>query len=69
MYEVFKETKTTKIWDEQRKCYLDPEGNHAIDPKTVDFDALVATLPTATEYYAKKKKEKISNEEESGRNH
>ncbi|KAJ0715659.1 putative transcription factor interactor and regulator CCHC(Zn) family [Helianthus annuus] len=54
-YEVFKEAKDAKRWDLQRKCFLDIEGNPVTDPKTVDFAALVATIPTVAEYYSVKK--------------
>ncbi|MFS7978641.1 hypothetical protein Hanom_Chr10g00917851 [Helianthus anomalus] len=56
MYEVFKEAKEAKRWDEQRKCFLDVEGNPAIGPKTVDFEALVATIPFATKYIQRRER-------------
>ncbi|MFS7964031.1 hypothetical protein Hanom_Chr08g00745331 [Helianthus anomalus] len=58
MAEIFKEAKEAKLWDEQRNYFLDAEWNPATNPKTVDFDALVATIPTAAKYYSKNKKEK-----------
>ncbi|MFS7954106.1 hypothetical protein Hanom_Chr07g00626431 [Helianthus anomalus] len=58
MYYFFKEAKHAKRWDDERKCYLGPQGNPSTHPKTIDFAALLATIPTAAEYYAKKKKDK-----------
>ncbi|MFS7919882.1 hypothetical protein Hanom_Chr03g00217841 [Helianthus anomalus] len=55
---VFKEAKQAERWDDERKCFLDPQGNPAADPKNVDFNALVVAIPTAGEYYSKKKEDK-----------
>ncbi|MFS7969417.1 hypothetical protein Hanom_Chr09g00808961 [Helianthus anomalus] len=48
---IFKEAKQAKRWDDERKCYLDPQGNHTVDPKTVDINALVAAIPTTGDCY------------------
>ncbi|KAM0008103.1 putative transcription factor interactor and regulator CCHC(Zn) family [Helianthus debilis subsp. tardiflorus] len=63
VYYIFKEAKQAKRWDDERKCYLDPQGNPAVDLKSVDFDALLATIPTATKYYSKKKEDKNYEEQ------
>ncbi|MFS7962823.1 hypothetical protein Hanom_Chr08g00731021 [Helianthus anomalus] len=55
---VFKEANQAKRWDDEKKCYLDPQGNSAMDSKMVDFDALIAPIPTAGEYYSKIKEDK-----------
>ncbi|MFS7969421.1 hypothetical protein Hanom_Chr09g00809001 [Helianthus anomalus] len=60
---IFKEAKQAKRWDDGRKCYLDPQGNPTMDPKTTDFNALVAAIPTAEEFYSKIKVVKIYEEE------
>ena len=36
---VYSEAKKTKRWDADRECYLEPEGNIAIDPKTLCLEA------------------------------
>ncbi|KAJ0734642.1 hypothetical protein HanPI659440_Chr11g0422441 [Helianthus annuus] len=36
---VYSEAKKAKRWDADRECYLDPEGNIAIDPKTLSLEA------------------------------
>ncbi|MFS8006774.1 hypothetical protein Hanom_Chr14g01253111 [Helianthus anomalus] len=41
---TFREAKHAERCDDERKCYLDPQGNSAVDPKMVDFDALVASI-------------------------
>ncbi|KAJ0957095.1 hypothetical protein HanPSC8_Chr01g0023231 [Helianthus annuus] len=58
VYDVFQEEKNTKRWDDERKCYLVPQGNPIVDPKMVDFEALVAAIPTAGEFYSKIKEDK-----------
>ncbi|MFS7936143.1 hypothetical protein Hanom_Chr05g00411981 [Helianthus anomalus] len=47
----------------QRNCYIDPYGNPTVDPKTVDFKALVAAIPTAGEYYTEIKEDESYQEE------
>ncbi|KAJ0458544.1 putative transcription factor interactor and regulator CCHC(Zn) family [Helianthus annuus] len=37
---VHTEAKRAKRWDADRECYLDPEGNIAIDPKTLSLEAM-----------------------------
>ncbi|MFS7954040.1 hypothetical protein Hanom_Chr07g00625651 [Helianthus anomalus] len=54
----FSESKQAKRWDEQMKCYTDPQGNPVVDSKSVDFNALLAVIPTARELYSKKKEDK-----------
>ncbi|MFS7986992.1 hypothetical protein Hanom_Chr11g01016781 [Helianthus anomalus] len=58
VYDVFMEAKSANRWDDKRKCFLDPQGNLAVDPKMVDFEALVAAIPTAGVFYSKIKEDK-----------
>ncbi|MFS7979960.1 hypothetical protein Hanom_Chr10g00933801 [Helianthus anomalus] len=44
-------------WDTQRECYLDKDGNPVVDPKIVDFDAHVKSIPTSAGLYKTKKEE------------
>ncbi|MFS7912860.1 hypothetical protein Hanom_Chr02g00134841 [Helianthus anomalus] len=46
VYKVFMEAKDAKRRDNEKKCYLDSQGNSAVDPDVVDFEALVAAIPT-----------------------
>ncbi|MFS7888701.1 hypothetical protein Hanom_Chr00s000001g01598221 [Helianthus anomalus] len=54
---MFKEAKVAKRWGDERKCYLDPQGNPVTDPNTVDFAELLTTIPTTAKLYSKKKGE------------
>ncbi|MFS7911809.1 hypothetical protein Hanom_Chr02g00122431 [Helianthus anomalus] len=47
LYDPFDEAKNANRWDEERECFLDPQGNPMVDLKKVDFDALVVVIPTA----------------------
>ncbi|MFS8007042.1 hypothetical protein Hanom_Chr14g01256301 [Helianthus anomalus] len=47
LHDIFMEAKHANRWDNERKCFVDPQGNPAVDPKMVDFEALVAAIPTA----------------------
>ncbi|MFS8023504.1 hypothetical protein Hanom_Chr16g01452221 [Helianthus anomalus] len=47
------EAKDAKRWDNERKCYLDPKGNPTVDPDVVDFEALVAAIPTTGVFYSR----------------
>ncbi|MFS8003145.1 hypothetical protein Hanom_Chr13g01210471 [Helianthus anomalus] len=49
IYNAYKEAKKAKIWDPDRECYLDPKGNICVDPKSIDFEALVKSIPTSEE--------------------
>ncbi|MFS8024479.1 hypothetical protein Hanom_Chr16g01463741 [Helianthus anomalus] len=57
------EAKGDRIWDDERKCYLDPEGNLVIDPDVVDFEALVAATPTAGLFYRRIQEDKNCEKE------
>ncbi|MFS7915714.1 hypothetical protein Hanom_Chr02g00168491 [Helianthus anomalus] len=46
VYAVFIEAKQLNRWDKERKCFVDPQGNLTVDPQTVDFEALIAAIPT-----------------------
>ncbi|KAJ0570307.1 putative transcription factor interactor and regulator CCHC(Zn) family [Helianthus annuus] len=46
VYEIFMEARRANRWDDERKCFIDPQGNLALDPQKVDFEALVAVIPT-----------------------
>ncbi|KAJ0715074.1 putative transcription factor interactor and regulator CCHC(Zn) family [Helianthus annuus] len=49
IYNAYKEAKKAKRWDPDRECYLDPKGNICVDPKSIDFEALVKLIPSAEE--------------------
>ncbi|MFS7948273.1 hypothetical protein Hanom_Chr06g00558011 [Helianthus anomalus] len=38
-------------------CYLDPKGNPTVDPDVVDFEVLVATIPTTGVFYSRIKED------------
>ncbi|MFS7957107.1 hypothetical protein Hanom_Chr07g00662551 [Helianthus anomalus] len=46
MYDAHKEARWARIWDSEYECYVDPKGNPTVDPDEVDFEALVAVIPT-----------------------
>ncbi|KAF5809780.1 putative transcription factor interactor and regulator CCHC(Zn) family [Helianthus annuus] len=67
VYEIFMEAKHENRWDDERKCFLDPQGNPTIDPNVVDFKALVGAIPTAGVFYSKIKEDlKYEKEVEEG---
>ncbi|MFS7990849.1 hypothetical protein Hanom_Chr11g01063721 [Helianthus anomalus] len=33
-------------WSKEKECFVDPNGNPTVDPNKVDFEALVAAIPT-----------------------
>ncbi|KAJ0567523.1 hypothetical protein HanIR_Chr06g0285801 [Helianthus annuus] len=41
IYNTYKEAKRAKRWDADRECYLDPQGNIAVDPDSISVDALI----------------------------
>ncbi|KAF5804170.1 putative transcription factor interactor and regulator CCHC(Zn) family [Helianthus annuus] len=41
IYTIYKEAKRAKRWDPDRECYLDPQGNIAIDPSSLSVDAII----------------------------
>ncbi|MFS7966367.1 hypothetical protein Hanom_Chr09g00772911 [Helianthus anomalus] len=47
VYEIFIEAKRAKRWDDERKWFIDPQGNPTVDPDMVDYKALVVAIPTA----------------------
>ncbi|MFS8003809.1 hypothetical protein Hanom_Chr13g01218251 [Helianthus anomalus] len=47
-----------KRWDPDRECYLDPQGNVCTNPKAINFDALVTSIPTEAEDIQKEKERK-----------
>ncbi|MFS8002397.1 hypothetical protein Hanom_Chr13g01201611 [Helianthus anomalus] len=53
VYEIFIEAKRAKRRDDERKCFIDTQGNPTVDPDMVDFKALVAAIPTGGVYPAK----------------
>ncbi|KAJ0675763.1 putative transcription factor interactor and regulator CCHC(Zn) family [Helianthus annuus] len=46
VYDAYKEAKWATRWSIEKECYVDLKGNPTIDPDKVDFEALVATIPT-----------------------
>ncbi|KAJ0499661.1 putative transcription factor interactor and regulator CCHC(Zn) family [Helianthus annuus] len=68
IYNTYKEAKRAKRWDADRECYLDPQGNIAVDPDSISVDALIQQF--AEEEEARQKewwgggKEKVEEKEE-----
>ncbi|KAJ0445352.1 putative transcription factor interactor and regulator CCHC(Zn) family [Helianthus annuus] len=48
VYDAYKEATRAGRWSKEKECYVDPQGNPTVDPKTVDLDALVAAIPTGS---------------------
>ncbi|MFS7986167.1 putative transcription factor interactor and regulator CCHC(Zn) family [Helianthus anomalus] len=46
VYDAYKEATGVNKWSEKKECFVDPNGNLTIDPNKVDFEALVAAIPT-----------------------
>ncbi|KAJ0809384.1 putative transcription factor interactor and regulator CCHC(Zn) family [Helianthus annuus] len=46
VYNAYREATWAGRWSKDKGCYVDPQGNPTVDPKTVDLDALVAAIPT-----------------------
>ncbi|MFS7997081.1 hypothetical protein Hanom_Chr12g01137551 [Helianthus anomalus] len=44
--DAYKEARQARRWDVEKECYVDPKGNPTVDPDEVDFEALVAAIPT-----------------------
>ncbi|MFS8003579.1 hypothetical protein Hanom_Chr13g01215611 [Helianthus anomalus] len=65
--DIWTEAKDAERWDDERLCYLDPEWNIATDAKTIDFDALVKTIPTVEKEH-KDVIEAMKREEEAKKN-
>ncbi|MFS7978190.1 hypothetical protein Hanom_Chr10g00912661 [Helianthus anomalus] len=49
IYNAFKEAKKAKRRDPDRECYLGSKGNICFDPKSIDFEALVKSIPSEEE--------------------
>ncbi|XP_035835782.1 uncharacterized protein LOC118484014 [Helianthus annuus] len=48
VYDAYKEATQAGRWSKEKECFVDPQGNPTVDPETVDFEALVATIPTVS---------------------
>ncbi|MFS7936318.1 hypothetical protein Hanom_Chr05g00414141 [Helianthus anomalus] len=59
MYMIFKEARDARRWDAERNCYMDKEGIPVVDPKTIDFEALIASIPTVDKLYRPRKRRRI----------
>ncbi|MFS8024247.1 putative transcription factor interactor and regulator CCHC(Zn) family [Helianthus anomalus] len=46
VYKAFTEARWVNRWSEEKECFIDPKENPIVDPKKVDFKALVAAIPT-----------------------
>ncbi|KAJ0726641.1 putative transcription factor interactor and regulator CCHC(Zn) family [Helianthus annuus] len=46
VYKAYEEARWANRWCEEKECYVDPKGNPTVDPDDVDFNALVAAIPT-----------------------
>ncbi|MFS7998476.1 hypothetical protein Hanom_Chr12g01154261 [Helianthus anomalus] len=51
VYKAFTEARWANRWDAKRECFVDPKGNPIVDPDKVDFEALVAVIPTVGVWY------------------
>ncbi|MFS7946708.1 hypothetical protein Hanom_Chr06g00539491 [Helianthus anomalus] len=58
----FDEAERANRWDPERECYLDPQGNPLVDPEKVDFNALLAVIPTCGDFYTRRVIEKDYDE-------
>ncbi|MFS7947873.1 hypothetical protein Hanom_Chr06g00553291 [Helianthus anomalus] len=63
------ERKEKWSWSQEKECYVDPKGNPTVDSCEVDFEALVAAIPTVgvwcrglkeIPYYREKAEERIN---------
>ncbi|KAF5801702.1 putative transcription factor interactor and regulator CCHC(Zn) family [Helianthus annuus] len=63
IHRAYKEVVKAKRWDTERECYLDPKGNVCTDPKTIEFDALVKSIPTVEEERLKREAEEKAEKE------
>ncbi|KAJ0912570.1 hypothetical protein HanRHA438_Chr06g0275811 [Helianthus annuus] len=48
VYDAYKEATLAGMWSKEKNCFVDPQGNPMVDPKKVDFEALVAAIPTVS---------------------
>ncbi|MFS7919971.1 hypothetical protein Hanom_Chr03g00218861 [Helianthus anomalus] len=46
VYQAFTEARRASRWIFDKECFVDPKGNLIVDPDKVDFEALVAAIPT-----------------------
>ncbi|KAJ0484297.1 putative transcription factor interactor and regulator CCHC(Zn) family [Helianthus annuus] len=46
VYNAYREATWAGRWSKDKECYVDPQGNPTVNPKTVDLDALVAAILT-----------------------
>ncbi|KAL9992131.1 putative transcription factor interactor and regulator CCHC(Zn) family [Helianthus debilis subsp. tardiflorus] len=46
VYDAYKEATRANRWSQEKECYVDPQGNPTVDPDEIDFEALVAAIPT-----------------------
>ncbi|MFS7903787.1 hypothetical protein Hanom_Chr01g00028181 [Helianthus anomalus] len=46
VYDVYKEAKWANRWSVDKQCFVDLKGNPTVDPDKVDFEELVAAIPT-----------------------
>ncbi|XP_022031908.1 golgin subfamily A member 6-like protein 22 [Helianthus annuus] len=70
IYNTYKEAKRAKRWDADRECYLDPQGNIAVNPDSISVDALIQQFAEEEEEEARQKEwwgggeEKVEEKEE-----
>ncbi|KAF5754545.1 putative transcription factor interactor and regulator CCHC(Zn) family [Helianthus annuus] len=48
VYDAYKEATLAGKWNKEKECFVDPQGNPTVDPMKVDFEALVAAIPTVS---------------------
>ncbi|MFS7989108.1 hypothetical protein Hanom_Chr11g01042841 [Helianthus anomalus] len=61
------EVRYAERWDDGRQCFLDAEGNNVTNPNTIDFEAVVKTIPTIEVEY-KEVFERLRREKERREN-
>ncbi|XP_022024576.1 paramyosin-like [Helianthus annuus] len=63
IYRTWKEAKSTKRWDADRECYLDPKGNIVVEPSSISVETLIKQIAEEEEarqrmWWASKEEEK-----------
>ncbi|MFS7948267.1 hypothetical protein Hanom_Chr06g00557951 [Helianthus anomalus] len=48
VYDAYKEETQAGMCSKEKECFVDPQGNPAVDPEKVDFKELVAAIPTVS---------------------
>ncbi|KAJ0555483.1 hypothetical protein HanIR_Chr07g0302561 [Helianthus annuus] len=51
---IYLEAKRVRRWDPDKECYLDPDGNIAIDHNTLDLETIIKEMKEEDEYWQRK---------------